>query len=66
MSKELIFLGIESSCDETAASIVKEDKNGKVHILSNVVSSQVKEHKPLAEWFQSWLQDLMLKKLIQS
>ena len=26
MSKELIFLGIESSCDETAASIVKEDK----------------------------------------
>ena len=46
MSKELIFLGIESSCDETAASIVKEDKNGKVHILSNIVSSQVKEHKP--------------------
>ena len=46
MSKELIFLGIESSCDETAASIVKEDKKGNVTILSNVVSSQVEEHKP--------------------
>ena len=46
MKKELIFLGIESSCDETAASIVKEDKNGKVHILSNIVSSQVEEHRP--------------------
>ena len=46
MSKELIFLGIESSCDETAASIVKEDKKGNVTILSNIVSSQVEEHKP--------------------
>ena len=46
MSKELIFLGIESSCDETAASIVKEDKKGNVTILSNIVSSQIKEHKP--------------------
>ncbi len=46
MKKELIFLGIETSCDETAASIVKEDKNGKVHILSNIISSQVEEHKP--------------------
>ena len=46
MSKELFFLGIESSCDETAASIVKEDKKGNVTILSNIVSSQTKEHKP--------------------
>ena len=46
MSKELIFLGIESSCDETAASIVKEDKKGNVTILSNIVSSQIEEHKP--------------------
>ena len=45
MSKELIFLGIESSCDETAASIVKEDKKGNVTILSNIVSSQIEEHK---------------------
>ena len=46
MSKELFFLGIESSCDETAASIVKEDKKGNVTILSNIVSSQIEEHKP--------------------
>ena len=46
MSTELIFLGIESSCDETAASIVKEDEKGNVTILSNIVSSQVEEHKP--------------------
>ena len=46
MSKELFFLGIESSCDETAASIVKEDKKGNVTILSNIISSQTKEHKP--------------------
>lgn len=35
------ILGIETSCDETAASIVK---NGKL-ILSNVVVSSLKEHK---------------------
>ena len=35
------ILGIESSCDETAASVVK---NGKT-ILSNVVISSLKEHK---------------------
>ena len=37
----MIVLGIESSCDETAAAVVK---NGK-KILSNVVSSQVDFHK---------------------
>ena len=45
MKKQLIFLGIETSCDETAASIVKENVNGNVEILSNVVSSQIDEHK---------------------
>ena len=39
MKKELTFLGIETSCDETAASIVKENSNNNVEILSNVVSS---------------------------
>jgi N6-L-threonylcarbamoyladenine synthase len=37
----LIVLGIESSCDETAAAVVE---NGK--ILSNVITSQVKFHSP--------------------
>ena len=45
MKKQLIFLGIETSCDETAASIVKEHSNGNGEILSNIVSSQIDEHK---------------------
>ena len=45
MKKKLTFLGIETSCDETAASIVREKTDGTGEILSNVVSSQVEEHK---------------------
>lgn len=41
MKKDQIILGIETSCDETAASIVR---NGQ-EILSNVVSSQIESHK---------------------
>lgn len=39
--KEQIILGIETSCDETAAAVVK---NG-TEILSNVVTSQIDIHK---------------------
>ena len=45
MKKKLTFLGIETSCDETAAAIVKENNDGTGKILSNIVSSQVKEHR---------------------
>ena len=45
MKKKLTFLGIETSCDETAASIVREKPDGTGEILSNIVSSQVEEHK---------------------
>jgi len=45
MKKKLTFLGIETSCDETAASIVREKTDGTAEILSNIVSSQVEEHK---------------------
>ena len=45
MKKNLTFLGIETSCDETAASIVQENANGTGEILSNVISSQIEEHK---------------------
>lgn len=38
----MLILGIETSCDETAAAVVKD---GHV-ILSNIVSSQVKLHAP--------------------
>lgn len=40
------ILGIESSCDETSASII-EWKNNKACVLSNIISSQVKLH---AKW----------------
>jgi len=45
MKKKLIFLGIETSCDETAAAIVKSNSDGTGEILSNIVSSQVEEHR---------------------
>ena len=45
MKNNLTFLGIETSCDETAASIVREKADGTGEILSNIVSSQVEEHK---------------------
>ena len=45
MKKKLTFLGIETSCDETAAAIVKENNDGTGEILSNIVSSQVEEHR---------------------
>jgi len=45
MKKKLTFLGIETSCDETAASVVQETNDGTGKILSNIVSSQVEEHK---------------------
>ena len=35
------ILGIESSCDETAASVVEDGRK----ILSNVIASQADEHK---------------------
>ena len=41
MKKDLLVMGIETSCDETAVSIVK---NGK-EIVSNIVASQIDSHK---------------------
>ncbi len=40
------ILGIETSCDETAAAIVERDAEGRGRILSNVVHSQIAEHAP--------------------
>ena len=45
MKEKLTFLGIETSCDETAASVVREKPDGTGEILSNIVSSQIEEHK---------------------
>ena len=44
MTKKLTFLGIETSCDETAAAVIRENDNGTADILSNIVSSQIEEH----------------------
>ena len=45
MNKKPIILGIESSCDETAASILKENHRGQPIVLSNIISSQAEVHK---------------------
>ena len=45
MKKNITFLGIETSCDETAAAVIQENTDGSAKILSNVVSSQIKEHE---------------------
>ena len=45
MSKKPFILGIESSCDETAASIISTNDHKNPIVLSNVVSSQVDVHK---------------------
>lgn len=39
--KDVLILAIESSCDETAAAVVK---NGR-EVLSNIISSQIELHK---------------------
>lgn len=41
MEKNIKILAIETSCDETAASVIE---NGN-HVLSNVVQSQIESHK---------------------
>ena len=42
--KPLLVLGIETTCDETAASVVERKVDGSGRILSNVVRSQTEEH----------------------
>jgi N6-L-threonylcarbamoyladenine synthase len=41
---ELTVLGIETSCDETAAAVVRRAVDGSATILSNVIRSQTDEH----------------------
>lgn len=40
--KDVLILGIESSCDETAAAVVRDGRE----ILSSVISSQIELHRP--------------------
>lgn len=41
----MIFLGIETSCDETAAAVLRRDGE-RVRVLSDVIHSQVDLHSP--------------------
>jgi len=43
--RDMIILGIETSCDDTGIALVESGKN-KCRILSNVVSSQLQVHAP--------------------
>jgi N6-L-threonylcarbamoyladenine synthase len=43
---ELTVLGVETSCDETAAAVVRLAPSGHVTVLSSVVASQVAAHAP--------------------
>ena len=44
--KALRILGIETSCDETAAAIVARQADGRGEVLGDVVLSQLDEHSP--------------------
>ena len=44
--KPLLVLGIESSCDETAASVLRYHDEDDVEILSSIIASQDEEHAP--------------------
>jgi N6-L-threonylcarbamoyladenine synthase len=42
----MYILGVETSCDETAASVIKADrKTGRIKVLSRIISSQIEIHK---------------------
>jgi len=43
MTKPMTFLGLESSCDDTAAAVVRRDAS-QVHVLSSIVAGQTDLH----------------------
>ena len=46
MSPTHTVLGLETSCDETAAAVVRRTADGTVAVLSSVVASQIAAHAP--------------------
>ncbi len=42
----LTILGLETSCDETAAAVVRRDGDGRVEVLSSIVGTQFEQHAP--------------------
>ncbi|WMT92352.1 tRNA (adenosine(37)-N6)-threonylcarbamoyltransferase complex transferase subunit TsaD [Pelagibacterium sp. H642] len=45
MERDTLVLGIETSCDETAAAVVRRRADGAGEIVSNIVRSQIEEHR---------------------
>ena len=45
MKKKILIMGIETSCDETAVSIIQDNGTKPPKILANIVSSQEEVHK---------------------
>ena len=46
MADRVTLLGIETSCDETAAAVLRRSADGAIEILSESVHSQIDEHAP--------------------
>jgi N6-L-threonylcarbamoyladenine synthase len=42
----MLVLGIETTCDETAAALVERSEDGRGHIRSNIIHSQIADHAP--------------------
>ena len=42
----LTVLGIETSCDETAAAVVRRQADGRVEVLSSIIGTQIAAHAP--------------------
>ena len=45
MKKKILIMGIETSCDETAVSIIQDNGTKPPKILANIISSQEEVHK---------------------
>ena len=45
-SQTQTVLGLETSCDETAAAVVRRAPDGRVEVLSSVIASQIAAHAP--------------------
>jgi N6-L-threonylcarbamoyladenine synthase len=46
LASALTILGIETSCDETAAAVVRRGADGAVQVLSSIISTQIASHAP--------------------
>lgn len=45
-ARSCVILGIESSCDETAASVLRRGADGQIDLRSSIIASQDAEHAP--------------------